>query len=63
MFCNRYLAQTRDVADNYALVGSQWFDHLDDAMNWLANQPEAYTDFASVELFVDGYSPVTMFVR
>lgn len=62
VFCNRYLAEVRSVADNYALVDFGWFDHLDDAMNWVANQPEAYTDFASVELYVEGH-PTVMFAH
>ena len=62
LFRNLYLAEVRSVADGYSLVRSCWFNYLDDAMNWVANQPEAYTDFASVELYVEGH-PTVMFVH
>ena len=62
MFSCRYHAEVRSVEDGYCCVDSAWFDHLDDAMDWVANQQGSYTGFASVELWVDGH-PTVMFAH
>ena len=49
----RYLTEIRTEAGE--LLMSAWFDTMADAMNWLANQREAYFNIGYLWLYLDSH--------